>query len=585
MLPILLHMHQPDYRDPESGEPVLPWVRKHALRGYRDVPWVLRRTGGRATINLVPSLLDQIDHYAQGGVDPLLRLLTTPFRDLLPADRATLAEQALYGSPKRFDWFDAFAALRDIPAQELTPAECLDRIVWGELSWFGFSALADFPELVRLRRQGRGFGQADLDLVVEVERTILRELHEQYRGFVAGGGEVSCSPYYHPILPLIVNTAHAQRNLPGVPDPGFAWPEDAREQLRSGRARVEAWTGARVAGVWPSEGSVSPEVVEMFSELGFGWAASDEDVLRRSDPRANASSPGWFKGITLVFRDHYLSDRIGFAYQDWGGDAAAADLVTVAGGRCALLALDGENPWEHYPDAGEAFLSALFSSGETRTISDFVAAVPAVPIARLHTGSWINADFQIWIGHPEDRVAWGLLVAARAAWERAGRPPAAARHVYAAEGSDWFWWYGDEFSTPLAHVFDELFRGHITAAWKAMGLAPDPRLLVPIKAVEANAVRIGPLGATDDWTGWQAATVLAVRAGAMARVGAPRRIWVGRRADQWVVRVRGADGWSVQGAERQPIVDGFAQVGVASSLGLYAPDGERVATWLVTETA
>ena len=93
MLPILLHMHQPDYRDPVTGDPVLPWVRKHALRGYRDVPWILKKTGARATVNLVPSLLDQLDHYAAGGSDPLLRLLESPLASLTRGDALLLAEQ------------------------------------------------------------------------------------------------------------------------------------------------------------------------------------------------------------------------------------------------------------------------------------------------------------------------------------------------------------------------------------------------------------------------------------------------------------------------------------------------------------
>ena len=405
MLPVLLHMHQPDYRDPDSGEPVLPWVRKHALRGYRDVPWVLHRTGGRATINLVPSLLDQVDHYAEGGVDPLLRLLAVPIVDLAPAERAVLADAALLGSPGRFEWFPAFAELRDVPSSTLGVQACLDRVTWGELSWFGFSALVDYPELVALRAQGRGFTQGQLDRVIQIEREILGDLRSQYRQFVAAGGEISCSPYYHPILPLLVNSAHAQRNLPGVPDVGFAWPADAVEQLRSGRSRVEAWTGADVQGCWPSEGSVSPEVVRLLAQLGFGWAASDEEVLRRSQPGAGPSSPWRYEGLPLVFRDHALSDRIGFQYQGWRGADAAADLLRAAAGRPALLALDGENPWEHYPDAGEAFLTALFRSGRTRSVGEFVAGVAARPLANLHTGSWINADFRIWIGHPGTIVA------------------------------------------------------------------------------------------------------------------------------------------------------------------------------------
>lgn len=590
MLPILLHMHQPDYRDPLTGDPVLPWVRKHALRGYRDVPSVIRATGARVTVNLVPSLIDQLDHYAAGGSDPQLRLLDVPADALHPVDAIWLAEQALLGSPRRMDWFPAFARNAAVPAADLTGGQLMDRLVWGELAWFGFSALADFPELAALRARGSGFGQDDLDRVVAIERAILRTL----RGLYQGLPEISCSPYFHPILPLLVDTAHAHRCLPGVPDPGFRAPDDAVAQLRDGRARVEDWCGQPVRGLWPSEGSVSPEVARIVRDLGFAWMATDEEVLRRSDPRASPGAPAVFEGMPIVFRDHGLSDRIGFTYQDVDGVRAARDLLLSAqrlanppyGRPGVVLALDGENPWEHYADAGEAFLTALLGSGRTHTVQDFVDAVPAQPIAALHTGSWIHADFQIWIGHAEDREAWTLLAEARGAWERAGRPPAARHHLYAAEGSDWFWWYGDEFSTPVADVFDALFRAHLTAAYRQMGLPPDPRLRVPIKAAAApaDAVAVAALGPGDAWTDWQRVDPLVVRGGAMARVGGPARLWVGRRGDALVVRAPDAEGFRVQAGEAAAeLRHGSATLGPVArgpvTLALHAPDGSALASW------
>ncbi|MSP56163.1 MAG: hypothetical protein EXR69_11250, partial [Myxococcales bacterium] len=202
MVPLLLHMHQPDYRDPVSGEPVLPWVRKHALRGYRDVPWLIARTGGRATVNLVPSLIDQLDHYANGGEDLLLRLLKQPFAGLCLAQQCVLADHALLGSPRRFEWFEAFARLRDQPAASLSAADRLDRVVWGELSWFGYSALADYPDLARMIARGSGFSQQDIDRIVQIEVEILRGIRALYQGLP----EITCSPYFHPILPLLVDT-------------------------------------------------------------------------------------------------------------------------------------------------------------------------------------------------------------------------------------------------------------------------------------------------------------------------------------------------------------------------------------------
>ncbi len=575
-LPLLLHMHQPDYRHPATGEPVLPWVRKHALRGYRDVPWLLHRTGARATINLVPSLLDQLDHYAAGGMDPAFRLLHIPFASLSAEQRLQLADEATLGSPRRLAWFPAFARLVERPAASLSEPELLDRIVWGELAWFGFSALTDHPILARFRLQGTGFTQVDLDAVVAIQREILRELRALYQGLP----EVSASPWFHPILPLLVNTAHADRCLPGVPDPGFAFPEDAEDQLRQGKARVSAWIGAPVIGLWPSEGSVSPEVVRMAAALGFDWIASDEEVLARSDPNADPSRPARFENATLVFRDHALSDRVGFTYQGWPGERAAVDLIRRAGNRPALLALDGENPWEHYEDAGEAFLTALLTSRHTSTVGDFVRDTPARGIDQLHTGSWIHADFKIWIGHEEDRAAWRLLAAARRTWDRVGRPEAARLHLYAAEGSDWFWWYGDEFSNPVGHIFDELFRAHLTAAYQAMDVEPDPALDLPIRTEDAGEIPVFAIGEADDWLAWQSASLLTIRGSAMARVGGPRRLWVGLRHDELIVRAIHAEGWAVgpTGTEAR-ITDGAAILAFSSVFALHAPDGEHVAAW------
>ncbi|MSP56498.1 MAG: hypothetical protein EXR69_12985, partial [Myxococcales bacterium] len=544
--------------------------------------WLIARTGGRATVNLVPSLIDQLDHYANGGEDLLLRLLKQPFAGLCLAQQCVLADHALLGSPRRFEWFDAFARLRDQPAASLSAADRLDRVVWGELSWFGYSALADYPDLAGMITRGSGFSQQDIDRIVQIEVEILRGIRALYQGLP----EITCSPYFHPILPLLVDTSHAQRCMPGVPDPGFAWPEDAIAQLTEGRERVEAWAGVKVAGLWPSEGSVSPEVARMAKALGFSWMATDEDVLARSDPGADPGRPAIFEGMTLVFRDHALSDRVGFAYQDHDGAQASADLLGRAAGRARMVALDGENPWEHYRDAGLAFLTALLGSGETCTVSDFVRDVPAAPIATLHTGSWIDANFQIWIGHEEDRVAWRALVAARRAWDEAGRPVAARRHLYAAEGSDWFWWYGPEFSTPVSDVFDALFRAHLSAAWKAMGRQPDARLATAIKRLEDDVVLVRFLGEEAEAQpagssgGWQNAVPLTVRAGAMARVGGPRRLWLGVRGDRLLVRARASTGWSVgTGTERVLFVNDAASLEIRPQLSLFAPDGATATTW------
>ncbi|MFZ5481444.1 MAG: glycoside hydrolase [Myxococcota bacterium] len=580
MLSILLHMHQPDYRDPRTRAPSMPWVRLHATRGYRDVPVWARETGARVTVNLVPSLIDQWEHYARGGTDPWLVLARRPADTLEAHEREWLLERFFAGHEGIFHWFAPFGELRARrrAGAVFDDTEVRDVIVWSNLAWFGWSAIRDYPVLAELRRKGRGFTEAEKDAVLDLQHACVQQLAGLYRGLP----EVSATPYYHPILPLLVNTAHARRCLPEVPDPGFAFPEDARAQLVRGKARVEAWAGRAVEGLWPSEGSVSPEVAELAADAGFRWLATDQHVLERSERGGGDHRGAWQLGrMRALFRDHALSDRIGFLYAGWRGEEAAADLVRRAGNAPVMLALDGENPWEAYPDAGEAFLHAL-ARAPLRTCGEMARDTPVGSVRRVHTGSWINADFSIWIGHAEDRAAWVLLAEARRAWEAKGRPAAAADHLYAAQGSDWFWWYGEEFSTPFSGEFDRLFRAHLAAAWEAMGEPVPDALARPLKKPGADALApprapLGPDG--EDWFAWAGAGRLDLRAGAMAPMrDMPRALLFGERGGRLQLRLLpDGDGWHVHAAGRVvPFADGRADAGEADAVVLVGPRGQRV---------
>jgi hypothetical protein len=287
--------------------------------------------------------------------------------------------------------------------------------------------------------------------------------------------------------------------------------------------------------------------------------------------------------LALLFRDHALSDRLGFVYQSWQGADAVRDLLArLPGDGRAFIALDGENPWEAFPDAGEAFLRELFTRVPTRTCAEAAEDAPRGTVRVIHTGSWINADFGIWIGHEEDRRGWALLRAAREAWVAAGRPEAARPHLLAAEGSDWFWWFGDDFETPFAAEFDRLFRAHLAAAWRAMGREPPAALESPVKRRPLPGVR-PPLGRLppDDgtWFAWAPAGRVDLRAGAMAPArGAPHALLFGRRDGQRVVRALGASsGWSVtSGALRAPL-HGWVELGAGDGpVVLEGPSGARL---------
>jgi alpha-amylase/alpha-mannosidase (GH57 family) len=534
-LALLWHMHQPPYREAETGEYLLPWVRLHATRAYNDMAWILERHPGvRCTVNLTPVLLEQLDDYVAGAAHDRFQDLTRrPPADLAPEDRQAILrsffmvdwETHVRPSPRYWDLLQKRG--RDVRhadvgrlAASFTEAELTDLQALFNLAWMGFGALADDEGLRALVGKGRDYTREDVAYVLEAQRRILARVIPRWRGLAERGQvELSTTPYYHPILPLVCDTDAAHRALPGIPlPPRFARPEDARWHVREAIASHARRFGAPPAGMWPAEGSVSPEALEVLASEGVRWAASDEGILLHSLPpdaprlaslyrpwRVSAGSAG---ELSMLFRDRALSDVIGFTYAQAPARQAVADFLAHVGaigeawseagheGPATVgVFLDGENAWEHYPASGREFLDRLYgaleasASIETVTMSEATRGAPAGTIPRIHSGSWIEASYRIWIGHSEDVLAWTALGRARdaiATAERTGAVDPAAiaqakRHAYAAESSDWYWWYGEDFTTELAAEFDGLFRGHVIRAALLAGAHPPPEALAPIK--------------------------------------------------------------------------------------------------------
>lgn len=482
----LLHMHQPDYRHPETNVPVMPWVRLHASRGYTDVPALLEEAGATATVNVVPSLLEQLVDYADGTTDRWEELSRVPAESLDPEQIAFIRAHFFHGNVRmrRCSRYYTQLEAQATGGGALSAQQLRDVQVWSNLAWMG--VVARRTALVSgLREKERDFTHDELLALLDYQRELVREVLPRWRRLKS----VSCTPYYHPILPLLVNFQHARRSLtiPSDDDVSFAWPDDARRHLTDGRAVVSRILGRAPDGLWPSEGAVSPEAMALAREAGFSWFVTDQAQLhraQRSGP-ADIRRPWRVDGGPLgLFRDEQLSNRISFDYQHWSGDDAARDLIARvdAGGGdgVVVLALDGENPWEAYPDAGEGFMRAFFGSGRCVGAEVAAAQEPAGTVERLHTGSWIGGHLGVWAGDASDRRAWRLVSAARSAWEEAGRPEAAWRHLAAAEGSDWFWWFGPEFESHEHALFDDLFRTHLKAAWRAMGRTPPETLDQPV---------------------------------------------------------------------------------------------------------
>jgi alpha-amylase/alpha-mannosidase (GH57 family) len=546
---LLWHMHQPFYQDLVTGEHILPWVRLHGLKDYWGMVALLREFPSvRATFNLVPSLLVQLDAFAKDEArDPHLEL-GLKFADQLSEDeRAFCVENFFHAHrPRMIDPYPRYAELLEkrgsvgvglsarAQAALFTTDDIRDLQVWHKLVWMDPFYLDEDPRLRRLVDKGRDFTEADKQTLRAVELEILQRVVPEYRAAVERKQiEISTSPFYHPILPLLCNTDVYLRTHPSsrMPRERFRHPEDAMEQLRRAVELHERLFGQRPDGLWPSEGSVSDDMVPLVVQAGFKWMATDEEILARTlgrgisrDGGGNVEQPDLLYrpyavgrgGATVAcgFRDHSVSDLIGFVYSSWSPDHAAGsfiDRLVEAGRRYAaqtnggeatiFVILDGENAWEHYEGQGRPFLRALYgrlaAHPELKTVTMAEACATArEPLPSIFPGSWINGDFYIWIGHADDHRAWTQLVDARRALDAV--PPGlselslarAREEMLIAEGSDWFWWYGDDHSSDHDLEFDELFRRHVRNVYRALELPIPEELFVSNITTQPPAIEI-----------------------------------------------------------------------------------------------
>jgi len=541
----LWHMHQPYYTDPVAGCTSMPWVRLHATKAYYDMAWLLERFPSiAATVNFTPSLLIQLQELTSGAVgDLFLHYAQRPAADLTPSERAFIIRHFFAANwstmIRPFPRYHELLVKRGLDirrqpldrlAAQFTVQDLRDLQVWHNLAWFGFGMTAQYPELNELRAKGRRFSEDDKAEVLALQQQAIGEIIPRYRRLAESGQiELTTSPFYHPILPLLIDTEFARRSRPDARLPSrFQAPEDAEAQIRNAVALHREVFGMAPAGLWPSEGSVCPEMIPLLHRAGVSWTATDEGVLARSLSHWNrlaalyqpyTTGPAG-QEVRIVFRDRELSDAFGFVYSKRTPESAVEDVMrrlrdiaAHATGEEVLIPiiLDGENPWEHYHDGGNQFLSSLYtelsgaspSGGHTASLvtSTIRAALEAHPRPRrlesLHSGSWINQDFAIWIGHPEDNQAWELLKLTRAHLTAVtgSLPPERARRawgeLYAAEGSDWCWWYGDEFETDYKPEFDRLFRTHLRNVYTRAGLPVPDVLNEPIIGTrEAHPFRL-----------------------------------------------------------------------------------------------
>jgi alpha-amylase/alpha-mannosidase (GH57 family) len=546
-LAFLWHQHQPYYPDDIAGENPMPWVRLHATRDYWGMAQLLREVPEfNATINLVPSLLVQLRQYTEEAhEDAHLRVSRLPADGLSADDMTYLLDNFFMVHPDhnirphpRYNELYEKRGLAIDPAaraaKRFSKRDILDLQCWSNLVWMHPLAFELDPDLAAFRGKGQHWTESDKQWLLAKQMELLREVIPLHKELADRGQiELSTTPFYHPILPLLWDKRLARQAMPGVALPQHLepTPEAGIEQIRRAVAYHEKLFGQKPRGMWPSEGSVAQVIIPAIAAAGIEWIATDEEILSRStDGWVARDSQGFLrhpemlyrpwrveekgKSLQIIFRDHAMSDQIGFNYQRMAPDHAAGDFVgrleaigrattANAGHRPTLVSiiLDGENCWEYYPNSGIEFLREVYRRVlkhpkiKPTGISDYLEKSPATDkVGHLFAGSWISHNFGIWIGHPECNRAWDLVYETRRHFTAAvaeGKKTHkqiehARRELQIAEGSDWFWWFGDSHSSAQQDLFDRLFRKHLQNVYIALEDPVPTELLHPIRQKTAE---------------------------------------------------------------------------------------------------
>ena len=561
---LLWHMHQPQYRDPLSGEYILPWTYLHAIKDYVDMAAHLEANPrARAVVNFTPVLIEQLEelparvaaHLQRGEPlpDPRLALLSEAPLSRAPEARLELIRACLRAEPThliaRYPPYaelamraatlgarDAALDARDTALLASDPF-LRDLGVWFHLAWLGETVKRGDARVAALIHHGRDFTAAHRRSLLELMGELLAGLLGRYRALAERGQvELAMSPYGHPILPLLIDFGVARESVADAPLPqAMHYPggeERAAWHLQEGARVFQRVFGHVPAGCWPSEGAISARALELIDRHGMRWAASSGIVLRGCLEAADAGNgkrnaaagdsersataglypwrvPG--QQLSLFFRHDELSDLIGFTYSKWHGDDAVAHFVgeleglarEQAGrpGAMVLVALDGENAWEHYPFNGYYFLNGMYAALadhaqlELCTISELLARQPAhQPLERVVAGSWVHGTLATWIGDPDKNAGWDLLVQAKIAADKVLADPsisppqraAIERQLALCESSDWFWWFGDYNPSQAVLEFERLFRHQLASLYRLVGREP-PEALAQVISIGRGA--------------------------------------------------------------------------------------------------
>lgn len=522
------HMHQPVYQLTPEGDYIMPWVRLHAVKDYLDMPLFVEKFKNlKLNFNIVPVLFDALIDYGEKGLHDIhSRLTVTDIDDLTDDDKEFIIN----------NFFDSNYHSMILPNEEynrlyqkyqlkgenniniFSKQEYSDLMALFNLAWFDPVYKKLFPRLQELIEKGKNYTLQDRIDIIEIQRDIIRQIIPTYKRLAKSGKiEITTSPYYHPILPILLDI-NSVRNKNNESLSNLNMELDAKNQTIMALDRIEELIGIRPKGVWPSEQCVDSNVMEMLSEIGVNWTIADEKILSDSinfefarDFRGYMEDPYHllksynYKGTNIIFRDSLIPNLIGFEYPNHSPEVTANDLYdrlkviqskllsSPDENHLLTIAMDGENCWENYTADGDTFLTHLYSliendpTLETVLISDYIEKDTQKPLAKIVPGSWISRNFKLWIDEPLKDLAWNYLRMVREDFTEYAEKnlsgsniDLARRELYICEGSDWFWWYGEPNDSGRDNIFDYIYREHLKNIYGYLGLKTPEYLDTPL---------------------------------------------------------------------------------------------------------
>lgn len=513
-------MHQPYYKDNLSNTTLMPWVFLHAIKDYYDMPWYLEKYPNiKATFNLVPSLIVQIDEYINAKANDKLINIIRKDVSVLKLEELKFLEEFLFLSNKK-NMIKPLTRYHELLLKYKAESKTLNNFTHEELnelevlfllSWCG-NFLRENSNLIKaLLNQGRGYSHEQKNLLLDELYSFLSQIIPYYKKLAEKKQiAISTTPFYHPILPLLLdrNSAKDAKKDVILPNSFENYEDFASLQVTKAIDFFKEKFDYAPNGFWPSEGSVSMKTIDLLSSNGVNWIATDEEILFKSLNNFNKEilyKPYTIKSkeqkVNLFFRDKYLSDLIGFEFSKKEPKEAAQDFIShlrniylnAKDSSLVSVILDGENAWEFYSNNAKEFFDYLYQLLSEQewcetVLFDEIESLPleSESLESLSTGSWINGNFDIWIGSSEKNKAWQLLDSTKQEYIQTKKTldihtiEKIEEEFLIALGSDWFWWYGDDHFTELNHQFDEQFRAHLKNIYELMNKEVSSEIFIPI---------------------------------------------------------------------------------------------------------